>query len=525
MRRLLFVAAVVLAVPGAAGGAVAADATPPVITYSFSGAAGNDEWYRSDVTVTWYVSDPESIYSASSECLSPAPMTASGDTRSCSATSPGGTSSVTTKPVKIDKTPPSGVSAAAARGPDSNGWYTSPVGVSFSGSDSDSGIAGCTSTTYGGPDSGSASVSGSCTDNAGNASGSVSFGLRYDGSGPSIDVAASRGPDGDGWYRSPVSFSASGSDGASGLAGCSGASYGGPDTSSTSLTASCRDNAGNTSSRSIQVKYDATPPDVTGAALDRAPDNGDWYTHPVTVTFAGADGLSGLAGCTAAPYGGPDGDPATVAGTCRDKAGNTSAARPFTFRYDATPPKLTKTEVKKGDKFVTLSWASTGGATSSQVARSEGTAEPTVVYQGAATTFTDRSVKNGVKYRYTVAVADAAGNADRTTLVALPRPALYQPERGARVGGDVTFAWEKVPKATYYNFQLHRRVRGRWVKVLTRWPGHPFFHLARRWRSAAGTTDRLTAGRYRWYVWPGLGKRAANRYGKLEGSSEFVVGR
>jgi hypothetical protein len=63
------------------------------------------------------------------------------------------------------------------------------------------------------------------------------------------------------------------------------------------------------------------------------------------------------------------------------------------------------------------------------------------------------------------------------------------------------------------------------VKVLTRWPGHPFFHLSRRWTAADGTTGRLTAGKYRWYVWPGLGKRSARRYGKLEGSSDFVVPR
>ena len=149
MRHVLAAIAIVLVLPGAAGGRAAADVTPPVITYSFSGASGNDEWYRSDVTVTWYVSDAESIYSAGSECVSPSAMTSNGETRSCSATSSGGSSSITTKAVKIDKVAPSGVSASAARGADSNGWYTSPVGVSFSGSDGTSGIAGCTSTTYG----------------------------------------------------------------------------------------------------------------------------------------------------------------------------------------------------------------------------------------------------------------------------------------------------------------------------------------------------------------------------------------
>ena len=100
------------------------------------------------------------------------------------------------------------------------------------------------------------------------------------------------------------------------------------------------------------------------------------------------------------------------------------------------------------------------------------------------------------------------------------------PEKGMRVrrGAPTTFAWEAVPKASYYNFQLHRRIGGRWVKVLTRWPGKPWFALPRRWQAADGTASTLTAGRYRWYVWPATGLRSQRRYGKLEGSSEFSVG-
>ncbi len=148
------------------------------------------------------------------------------------------------------------------------------------------------------------------------------------------------------------------------------------------------------------------------------------------------------------------------------------------------------------------------------------------MYAGTGTSWTDRSVKNGVKYSYVLQVEDAAGNAATKTMVATPRPALYQPARDARVrrGAPTTFAWEAVPKATYYNFQLHRRVGGRWVKVLTRWPGKPWFALPRRWEAADGRMSTLTAGRYRWYVWPATGLRSQRRYGKLEGSSEFSVG-
>ena len=33
----------------------------------------------------------------------------------------------------------------------------------------------------------------------------------------------------------------------------------------------------------------------------------------------------------------------------------------------------------------------------------------------------------------------------------------------------------------------------------------------------------LARGHYRWYVYPGLGKRTANKYGPLIGSSDFFV--
>ena len=38
-----------------------------------------------------------------------------------------------------------------------------------------------------------------------------------------------------------------------------------------------------------------------------------------------------------------------------------------------------------------------------------------------------------------------------------------------------------------------------------------------------GRRYRLTPGRYRWYVWPGLGARSAKRYGSVLGSSSFVI--
>ena len=50
------------------------------------------------------------------------------------------------------------------------------------------------------------------------------------------------------------------------------------------LAGTCTDNAGNSASASITIKYDSTPPSVSAAA-SRAPDVNGWYNHPVDVAF------------------------------------------------------------------------------------------------------------------------------------------------------------------------------------------------------------------------------------------------
>jgi hypothetical protein len=92
-------------------------------------------------------------------------------------------------------------------------------------------------------------------------------------------------------------------------------------------------------SRTVNVRRDATPPQVTGAAPSRAADSGGWYNRPLSVAFSGSDATSGIASCSAPTYGGGDGASVTVTGTCTDAAGNSSAGA-YAFRYDATPPSV-----------------------------------------------------------------------------------------------------------------------------------------------------------------------------------------
>ena len=78
-------------------------------------------------------------------------------------------------------------------------------------------------------------------------------------------------------------------------------------------------------------------------------------------------------------------------------------------------------------------------------------------------------------------------------------------------------SWTPVPGATYYNVQLLHH-----GKVLSVWPTPASLELRRTWRFD-GHRYRLKPGKYRWFVWPGFGRRRAGHYGHMIGSGTFVV--
>ena len=59
------------------------------------------------------------------------------------------------------------------------------------------------------------------------------------------------------------------------------------------------------------------------------------------------------------------------------------------------------------------------------------------------------------------------------------------------------------------------------TKILSVWPKKARLTLYRSWKYARHV-QQLTPGRYVWFVWPGVGPKAANRYGALLGQSQFV---
>jgi len=358
-------------------------------------------------------------------------------------------------------------------------------------------------------------------DAAGNSS-AASFTVRFDATPPAVSAGLSRAPDANGWYNGPVSLATSGSDGTSGIAACTAPSYSGPDTAGVTLSGSCRDNAGNVSGGvGASLRYDATAPSVT-AAPDREPDGGGWYRRALTVGFNGADATSGIESCTApVRYTGPDRTNGSVAGTCRDNAGNAAGAA-HVFRYDATAPVLRRAAVKIVQGVARLTWQRSADSVSVTVVRTPGRggARSTRVYAGRGTSFTDTTVRNGVRYRWEITTADDAGNVASAAVGATVRPALYLPAAGAVVLAPVQVAWEAVDGARFYNLQLLRDG----AKILSTWPAKPRAVLRGSW-TYAGRTYRLEPGVYVAWVWAARGTRAKPDYGRPLGSTRFVVKR
>jgi hypothetical protein len=254
---------------------------------------------------------------------------------------------------------------------------------------------------------------------------------------------------------------------------------------------------------------------------DRAPDANGWYNQPVAFTFGGADPTSGIQACSRIAYAGPDNPSASVTGTCSDKAGNITSVS-TALKYDATPPKIRKFQIKARNGGAQLHWQFSADTKSVELLRAPGQkgAAQSIVYRGAGLSrgHVDRGLRPGREYRYQLTVGDDAANKTTKTIDFVARGALLDPAPGERVAKPPLLVWAAVRGASYYNVVL---VRGR--RVFSAWPTRTRLKMPRAW-TYHGRRYKLRSGSYRWFVWPGFGSLSAGHYGKMLGGSTFTFG-
>ena len=383
-----------------------ADTTAPTITKVLTPAApdGTNGWYRTDVAIDWTVADPESAFTAQG-CADTALTTDGSLTSSCSATSTGGSTGPVSVTVKRDATPPK-VEPVVAGDLGDNGWYVGDVTVSWVATDATSGVDSTTVCAAATLTTDTASRMFSCTvkDLAGNIA-TASATVKRDATDPLVvsHVAGTLGSAG--WYTSDVEVTWTVSDATSDVAGTTGC---GPttldeDSAGTTYTCTATDRAGNDTSETVDVKRDATAPDVSFTRVGLEGDNG-WYRGPVVVDWTVSDGFSGLG-----PVVGCVDRTVTVDGrhafpcTATDAAGNVAEAS-ADVDLDATAPSITPTSTgpTKGTAWFTgdvdVTWAVVD-PTSGVASSSAGCDKVTLAEDSTGTT-------------YTCSATDTAGNTD-----------------------------------------------------------------------------------------------------------------
>jgi hypothetical protein len=210
--------------------------------------------------------------------------------------------------------------------PNSLGWNSSAVTVTFLCTDVLSGLASCTAPATVDAEGARQQVRGSALDVAGNTATDTAV-VSLDLTKPLIDAAPDRAANDAGWYRDPVTVTFTCTDALSGVADCSRPAEVG-EGADQSVTGTVHDAAGNSASRTLSgLDVDLTAPRLTGTPTT-SPGGGGWYTGDVTVDWTCSDALSGIDGSCpgATTLDGEGPDVSTPPASVRDRAGNETSA-------------------------------------------------------------------------------------------------------------------------------------------------------------------------------------------------------
>jgi hypothetical protein len=168
---------------------ISIDKTAPGISFTGrSPAANGNGWNSTSVTLNWSCTDSLSGIASGTTSQT---VTTEGANQTSTGTCTdraGNISTNTQTGINIDLTAPS-ASANALPAPNGNGWNNSAVTVSFSGTDSPSGIGSCSADVILSSEGMGQSASGTCTDLAGNISATATVsGINIDLTDPGLSL-------------------------------------------------------------------------------------------------------------------------------------------------------------------------------------------------------------------------------------------------------------------------------------------------------------------------------------------------
>ncbi|WP_344255852.1 OmpL47-type beta-barrel domain-containing protein [Terrabacter carboxydivorans] len=309
--------------------------------------------------------------------------------------------------VKLDKTNPT-ITATANGTKDAAGWYKDDVTVSYTASDALSGISGIPASkvlTEGADQSASATV----TDAAGNSASAGVTGINIDKTPPVLSGSFPSG-----WQKDDVTVTWTCTDVLSKVASAPSNDVVKGEGSNLSSTATCADNAGNSTTKTVSgIQIDRTAPNTGISGTSNT-----WVSGDVDVTLSATDNGSGVASTTYSVDGGAqqtgtsfklstEGDH-TVTFFSTDVAGNAETAKTVHVLIDKTSPTIghgfTPTSYTDGawtnkDVSVSFTCADLGGSGIASCAgdatvTTEGTGQEVVgtVKDGAGNSATDTAL-------------------------------------------------------------------------------------------------------------------------------------
>ena len=321
------------------------DRTAPTISHTFAPLTyANGAWTNSDVTVTFLCADQGG--SGVAGCTGPVTTSAEGSaTVVGTATDGAGNTANDSASVRIDKTAPS-ISAVVNGTKNDAGWYKEDVIVTYTASDALSGVAATPDPDVLG-EGADQSASATVTDAAGNSNSASVSGINVDKTAPELTATYSTA-----WNVDDVTVHWTCTDALSGAARQPADSTVSGEGDNLSATTSCTDEAGNTTTKTVDgIRIDRSAPTTTATAPE--PLASGWYGDAVEVTLNGSDNLSALTstmyavnGGAAQAYSGPisvDADGVhTIEFWSTDVAGNAETpGAPLVLKVDLTAPTTT----------------------------------------------------------------------------------------------------------------------------------------------------------------------------------------